>query len=103
MMRKGCWLVSLNFPPRYGKYGYRRITVLKFTAQAVRRWLDTLEVNTLFIERASSWESEDIQELTFSFLGHMSNSEQGKIIVKVFYFLSQGQKIFSRMELQRWI
>jgi len=28
----------------------------EFTARAIPRWLDTLEVNTLFIERASPWE-----------------------------------------------
>jgi len=28
----------------------------EFTAKAIRRWLNRLEVNTLFIERGSPWE-----------------------------------------------
>ena len=28
----------------------------EFTARAIRRWLDHLKVNTLFIERGSPWE-----------------------------------------------
>ena len=35
----------------------------EFTAKAIRRWLNRLEVNTLFIERGSSWESGYIESL----------------------------------------
>ncbi len=38
-----------------------RITVLKFTAKAVRRWLKDLEVTTLFIEPGSPWENGYIE------------------------------------------
>jgi len=33
----------------------------EFTAKAVRRWLNDLEVNTLFIERGSPWENRYIE------------------------------------------
>jgi putative transposase len=52
----------LNFPTRYGRYGYRRITAL-------------LKVNTLFIERGSLWENGYVESFNGKLRDELLNRE----------------------------
>ena len=48
---------------------------LEFTAKAIRRWLNRLEVNTLFIERGSPWENGYIESFNGKLRDELLNRE----------------------------
>jgi len=47
----------------------------EFTAKAVRRWLNDLEVNMLFIERGSPWENGYIESFNGKLRDELLNRE----------------------------
>jgi len=47
----------------------------EFTAQAVRRWLNNLEVHTLFIEQGSPWENGYIESFNGKLRDELLNRE----------------------------
>ena len=47
----------------------------EFTAKAIRRWLNNVEVNTLFIERGSPWENGYIESFNGKLRDELLNRE----------------------------
>jgi putative transposase len=47
----------------------------EFTAKAVRRWLNDLEVNTLFVERGSPWENGYVESFNGKLRNELLNRE----------------------------
>ncbi len=61
----------------------------EFTAQAVREWLDGVDVETLFIEPGSPWENGTVESFNGKFRDELLNGE-------IFYTLKEAQVIIER-------
>ena len=61
----------------------------EFTANAVRRWLSSLGVRTLYIERGSPWENGYVESFIGRLRGELLNGE-------IFYNLREAQVLIER-------
>lgn len=61
----------------------------EFTAKAVRRWLNDLEVNTLFIERGSPWENGYIESFNGKLRDELLNREIFTTLVEAIILIEE--------------
>jgi transposase InsO family protein len=61
----------------------------EFTAQAVREWLDRVDVKTLFIEPGSPWENGYVEAFNGKFRDELLNGE-------IFYTLTEAKVLIER-------
>jgi putative transposase len=69
----------------------------EFTAKAVRRWLDDLEVTTLFIEPGSPWENGYIESLNGKLRDELLNREVFTTLIEAKVLIEQWRKEYNQV------
>lgn len=80
-----CWLMTTRGAPTH----VRSDNGPKFTARAVRDWLNRVGVNTLYIETGSPWESGYVERFNGTLRGEVLNRE-------VFYSLKEAKVLIEQ-------
>jgi len=73
------------------------ITVLKFTAKAVRRWLNDLEGTTLFIEPGSPWENGYIESFNGKLRDELLNREISTTLIEAKILIEEWRKEYNQV------
>jgi len=69
----------------------------EFTAKVVRRWLNDLEVNTLFIERGSPWENGYIESFNGKLRDELLNREIFTTLTEAKILIEQWRKEYNQV------
>jgi len=86
-------LVLRGIPEAYSHL----ITVLKFTARAIRLWLNRLGVTTLFIERGSPWENGYIESFNGKLRDELLNREVFTTLTEAKVLIEQWRKDYNQV------
>jgi len=69
----------------------------EFTAKAIRRWLNRLEVNTLFIERGSPWENGYIESFNGKLRDELLNREVFTTLTEAKVLIEEWHKEYNQV------
>lgn len=71
----------------------------EFTAKAVRRWLNDLEVNTLFIQRGSPWENGYVESFNGKLRDKLLNREMFTTLTEAKILIEEWRKEYNQGRL----
>ena len=69
----------------------------EFTAKAVRRWLNDLEVTTLFIEPGSPWENGYIESFNGKLRDELLNRDVSIILIEATILIEEWRKEYNQV------